>query len=316
MARFLITGVSGQLGSYVAEQLVASGHDVHGVAWPVDSPFPAGVLRCPSALTPETASQVLDESGELDAVIHLAGGSSVAQSWRDPLAAFDSNARLTVALVHAVAARSGTRLVHASSGEIFGKAPGPVQSEETPIAPVTPYGVSKAAAHMAVKFGRDVLGAPMSNMILYLAESERRAPHFVFRKITRGLAAVRLGLSDHLALGDTSVVRDFSHASDVAAALVLVASASASGDYVCGSGQGHSVLDIATTACELLSLDPALVLRTDPALLRPADIPSLIGDSARLRNLGWRPRLGFRELVQKILDHDLGQLRADPTQAP
>jgi GDPmannose 4,6-dehydratase len=315
MARVLITGVTGQVGSYVAERLVASGHDVLGVAWPVDSTMPEGVTRCPSALTPETSSRVIDECGRLDAVIHLAGVSSVAESWRDPLSAFDSNARLTVALVQAVASRKTVRFVHASSAEIFGRADEPVQTELTPLRPVTPYGVSKAAAHMFVKLGREALHAPMTNLILYLAESERRPPHFVFRKITRGLAAVYLGKAKTLGLCDTSVVRDFSHASDIAAAIVKVALGDFADDYICASGEPHSIRDVATTACEVLGLDPLAVLRTDPAFLRPADIPSLVGDSSRLRALGWAPTIGFQKLVQRILEHDVSQLRLDSTPA-
>ncbi len=313
MARVLITGVTGQIGSYAAEQLVGAGHDVLGVCWPASDALPQGVRRCQTALTPTTAAQLLDECGQLDAVIHLAGISSVAQSWQDPVAAFTTNTDVTAALVHQL--RHGkTRLVHASSAEIFGRAPTPIQDEQTPIAPLTPYGISKAAAHMFVKLGREAYGAPMSNAILFLGESERRAPHFVFRKITRGLAAVSLGRTDHLALGDTSVVRDFSHASDLASAIVRLALDAPAAEYVCASGVGHSIADIATTACELLGLDPAVVLRTDPALLRPADIPSLVGDNSRLRSLGWAPGVGFRQLVKTILDHDLGQLRADATQ--
>jgi GDPmannose 4,6-dehydratase len=315
MARILVTGVTGQVGSYVAEQLIASGHEVLGVAWPVDSTMTEGVTRCPSALTPETSVRVIDECGRLDAVVHLAGVSSVAESWRDPLGAFDSNARLTVALVQAVAARKTVRFVHASTAEIFGAAGEPVQTELTPLRPVTPYGVSKAAAHMFVQLGREALRAPMTNLILYLAESERRAPHFVFRKITRGLAAVSLGKAKTLGLGDTSVVRDFSHASDIAAAIVQVALGDMCGDYICASGEAHSIRDVATTACDILGLDPARVLSTDPAFLRPADIPSLVGDSSRLRALGWAPKIGFKKLVERVLEHDIAQLRLESTGA-
>ena len=313
MPRMLITGVNGQIGSYLAELLLAAGHEVLGVGWPADAPHPPGVVRCMGELSAEGVVPILASCGELHTVFHLAGMSSVSQSWKDPLGCFDANARLTIALVLAVAQAGDARLVHASSAEIFGRAGGQMLGEQTPIAPVSPYGVAKAAAHMTVRMWRQARQAPMSNMILFPAESERRPAHFVFRKITRGLAAVRLGLAEHLSLGDTSVVRDFVHAQDAAAAIARVGVHGPPGDYVVASGEGHSVQEVATTACDLLGLDPARVLRTDPALIRPADVPCLIGDSARLRALGWAPTLGFRQLVERIVEHDVSELRAEPT---
>jgi GDPmannose 4,6-dehydratase len=311
MPRILVTGVNGQIGSYLAELLVSHGHEVLGIGWPYNAPYPAGVVRCEGELNAEGSEALLAACGRLHAVVHLAGMSSVSQSWKDPLECFDANARFTMALAQHLGQWPGTHLVHASSAEIFGKAASDVLHEDTPISPVTPYGVSKAAAHMAVRMWREARQAPMSNMILLPAESERRALHFVFRKITRGLAAVRLGLSDHLALGDTSVVRDFLHAQDAAAAIARVAVQGPPGDYVVCSGEGHSVREVAETACEILGLDPATVLRTDLALLRLADVPRMVGDNSRLRALGWAPTLGFRQLIQRILDHDVSELRAE-----
>jgi GDPmannose 4,6-dehydratase len=251
---------------------------------------------------------VLAAAGRLDAVIHLAGQSSVAASWKAPLETFDVNARLATALIYEVAKHEGVALVHASSAEIFGGATTATQNEGTPIAPVSPYGVAKAAAHASVRVARDALRAPMSNLI-YLGESERRAPTFVFRKITRGLAAVALGRVQHLSLGNTSIVRDFCHADDLTAAACLLALGATPGDYICASGEGHSIAEVAHAVCGVLGLDPDQVLRTDPSLYRSADAPSLVGDASRLRALGWKPAVGFSDLVERIARFDLAALR-------
>jgi GDPmannose 4,6-dehydratase len=305
MARVLVTGVTGQIGSYAAELLLAEGHVVMGLAGLEGVPVPTGVIPCSTVLGAESAPQLLDEAGDIDAVIHLAGRSSVAASWQDPVGTFDANARLTVALLFAVAKREGVRFVHASSAEIFGNARTPVQNEATPIAPISPYAVAKAAAHMAVQVARGGLGVRASNVVFYLGESPRRAPSFVFRKITKTIAAISEGREEHLVLGNTAVIRDFCHARDLARAAVMLALGSEAGDYVCASGQGHSILDVAHVACELAGVDPEKTLRFDAALIRPNDIASLVGDAAKLRARGWAPTVGFRDLVKEVYEHDL-----------
>lgn len=251
---------------------------------------------------------LLDENGALDSVVHLGGQSSVSVSWQDPMVTFDVNARLSAALVFA-AARRKLRFVQASSAEIFGNAAGPIQDETTPIAPLSPYAVAKASAHLTTRLAREGFGIPASNLIFYLGESPRRPPTFVFRKITRTVAAIVAGQANELVLGNTAVVRDFSHARDLAAAAMRLALGAPPGDYVCASGEGHSVLDVATTACAIAGVDPRII-RTDPSLLRPNEVQSLVGDSGRLRSLGWRPTVGFEALVREILEYDLASLRS------
>ena len=312
MARILVTGVSGQIGSYVADLLIEGGHEVFGAGGPDASPLPRGIRACMSPLTPERSSEVLDEAGPLDGVVHLAGQSSVAASWSDPMGTFDTNARLTAALLFAVAKRRSVRFVHASSAEIFGNASTPVQNELTPLAPISPYAVAKASAHMAVQVARSGLGVAASNLIFYLGESPRRAPHFVFRKITKTLARIARAKASHdtsspsyLVLGNTSVIRDFCHAKDLARAAVMLSLGGQPGDYICASGEGHSILDVARVACDLARLDSNETLRTDPALVRPNDIVSLVGDASKLRALGWAPTVGFRDLVSEVYEYDL-----------
>jgi GDPmannose 4,6-dehydratase len=316
VARVLVTGVSGQIGSYAADLLLEGGHEVVGVEGPDAPPMRNGVRACKTPLAPERASDALQEAGPLDAVIHLAGQSSVAASWSDPMGTFDANARLAAALLFAVAKQKRVRFVHASSAEIFGNASAPVQNERTPLAPISPYAVAKASAHMAVQVARSGLGVPATNLIFYLGESPRRATRFVFRKITKTLAAIARakhganvgatpGVPQHLVLGNTSVIRDFCHAKDLARAAVMFSLGGEPGDYVCASGEGHSILDVAHVACDLAGLDPTETLRSDPALIRPNDIASLVGDASKLRALGWTPTVGFRELVTEVYEYDL-----------
>ncbi len=309
MARVLITGVRGQLGSFLAELLLADGHDVVGLTRSPDQPLAPGIVRANGSLEPSDVESLLGDNGPLTAVVHLASLTSMARSWQEPMLTFDSNARAAAALVFA-AKDTGIRVVHASSAEIFGRASSPTQDEGTPIDPVSPYGIAKAAAHLAIRFGRRECKAPMSNLIFYLGESLRRGPDFVMRKITRGVAAIAAGRERHVALGNTSAIRDFCHARDLATAAKLLALGGTPGDYICASGEGHSIQDVAETACRLAGLAPDAVLRTDPSLFRPNDNPSLVGDSRALRALGWAPQVSFEGLVTELFEHEMRAARA------
>jgi GDPmannose 4,6-dehydratase len=310
MARILITGVTGQIGSYAAESLLAEGHVVLGVMGPDRAPLPPHVVECSPPLTPDRAPALLEEAGPLDAVIHLAARSSVAASWDDPIATFDANGRLTATLAFLLARRPEVRFVHASSAEIFGDARDVIQDESTAIAPISPYAVAKAAGHMAVQVARRGMNARASNLIFYLGESPRRAPTFVFRKITRTIAAIACGDAETLTLGNTQVVRDFCHARDLARAATMLALGHEPDDYVCASGKGHSILDVAHVACALAGLDPEKTLRFDPELVRANDIRSLVGNATKLRALGWRPSASFDQLVEEVFMHDLAAHKA------
>lgn len=312
MARVLVTGIAGQIGSFLAERLVAGNHTVIGVDTGRHLASPPGVELLPGPVSAGTVGGLLDACGALDAIVHLAGRSSVGESWAAPMETFDVNARTTAALAFAAHVR-GITFVHASSAEIFGRAQEPVQDESTPIAPVSPYGVAKAAAHGVVRLTREEMGARATNLIFYLGESVRRAETFVVRKITRGLARVKLGRAEHISLGNTAAVRDFCYADDLARAAEMFALGAAPGDYVCASGEAHSIADVANTCCEVLGLDPAVVLRTDASLFRRADIPRLVGNADKLRALGWAPTLDFHALVRSIAEHDLAAARREET---
>jgi|SRR5580658_5650973 GDPmannose 4,6-dehydratase len=310
MQRILITGVGGQVGSYLAETLSEQGHQVVGLTSKPDRQLPAGVERARGSLDSNGIDELLDGNGTLGAVVHLASVTSMVQSWEQPWLTFDLNGRAGVQLAFALQRRPGLRLVHASSAEIFGRATAPIQDEATPINPVSPYGVAKASAHMAVRFVRQAYGAAASNLIVYMTESPRRRPTFVLRKITRSVAAVVCGDSQQLELGNTDAVRDFSHARDVATAAALLALGSAPGDYVCASGEGRSIRELAESACRVAGLNPEGRVRVNPTLLRPNDIPSLVGDPRTLRAIGWRPTVTFDALLREVFEHDLREYRA------
>jgi GDPmannose 4,6-dehydratase len=307
MARILVTGVAGQIGSFLAERLIAGGHHVIGVEHGAPrSPVPAEVDLRVGELDASGVEALLDSCGALDAIVHFAGKTSVAESWKAPMATFDANARMTAALAFAAQAR-GVTFVNASSAEIFGATTEPIQDEATRLAPVSPYGVGKASGHLTVQLTRESMGARATNLIFFLGESPRRPPHIVFRKITRGLARVKLGREDSISLGNVSVIRDFCYADDYARAAEMAATgALPPGDYVCASGEPHSVADIATTACRIFGLDPARVVTTDPSLFRTADIPRLVGDASKIRAHGWAPSKTFEQLVRHIAEYDLG----------
>lgn len=301
-ARVLVTGVRGQIGSYLAEQLLAEGHEVVGLTRMPSDVLPPGVERARGSLEGD-AAELLDRNGALTAVVHLASSTSMAETWKQPMQTFELNGRVAVALAFAACERK-LRVVHASSAEIFGRASTPVQSETTPIDPISPYGVAKAAAHHAIRFGRRERAAPLSNLIFYLAESPRRRPDFVMRKITRTIALIAAGREERLMLGNTSAVRDFSHAKDFASAAKLLALGATPGDYVCASGSGHSVQEIVEVACRFAGVDPREHVGVDPAFLRPNDIPSLVGDNRALRAQGWAPTVDFEGLVGELLEYE------------
>lgn len=320
MPRVLVTGATGQVGAYVVEAGLRAGHTLSATRGPSGRPLPDGVFDC-GGLNGRDAGAVVKRAanglGGLDVIIHLAARSRVGASFQAPVETFEDNALLGIAFAEA-AVEQGVRFVHASSAEIFAGTDAPLLDERSTLAPRSPYGVAKAAVHLYVQSLREGRGAPASNVILFNAESERRPADFVVSKLTRGLAAVKLGLAQTLSLGNTSAVRDFGHAADAADALWLAATRAPPADYVCASGEGHAVAEVATLACAHLGLDPARVLRTEPGLLRPHDAPRLIGDASRLRALGWSPRWRFDALVQTLVEHHLRALRAgeDTVHAP
>lgn len=315
----LVTGVTGQDGTYLARDLLARGFEVHGLVKPGDVTLgerSPGVIAHGGDLTDSTFLSELIARVEPDEVYNLAGQTSVAASWDDPVATALTTGTAVASMAQGcwlLQERTGkpVRFVQASSAEIFGAATQVPQDESTVISPVSPYGAAKAFGHFTVSAFRS-RGLHASSCILYNHESPLRPPTFVTRKITAAAAKISLGLQDTLALGTLDVSRDWGWAPDYVRALQLAARHASAGDYVIGTGVEHTVRDFVMTAFAAAGVpdwEERVVL--DPSFARPVDPPRQLADSSRARDvLGWIPEVGFDELVARMVTADL-ELLAD-----
>jgi GDPmannose 4,6-dehydratase len=315
MPTALLTGVTGQDGGYLAEQLVAAGYTVHGVVQQHPAPDLPHLAALGERLTLHRADlrdlpavTAVVDAVEPDVFVNLGGLSSVAASWDDPVGTFDTNARPVIGLLEHLRTRGlATRFVQASSAEVFaGSADAGPISETSPVSPLNPYGAAKAASHQAVGMYRS-RGLHCSSLILFNHESPRRPRRFVTRRITAGVAAIATGRAERLTLGNLDVCRDWGWAPDYARAMLLAAQADEPDDYVVATGESHTLTDLLTIAFVRVGIpDWTGYVTSDTALLRPADAAVLMGDSSRIRErLGWAPTVGFREMVEAMVDADL-----------
>ena len=315
--RVLITGISGQDGSYLAELLCAEGREVHGTvrraadrgAANLEAVRDSVMLHQGDLLEQGTLRAVIDAT-KPDEIYHLAAPAFVPDSWLLAAETMQAIATLTGELIDAVRDHvPRARVVVATSREIFGSAaPGP-QREDTPCAPSSPYGVAKLAAHQLVGLLRAHDGLHLSSAILFNHESPRRDPQFLSRKVTRAAAAISLGRQDELTLGDTGAVRDWSAVGDVVRGLRLMAAAPEPDDYVLASGVGRTVRELVDVAFACVGLEVERYLRVDPALVRPREDADAIGDASRARErLGWRAETSFEQLIAAMVAADLAAL--------
>jgi GDPmannose 4,6-dehydratase len=316
--RALITGVSGQDGSFLAELLLEKGYAVTGVLRD-----PAhGSLGCSEhlrgqiallggdLLMPATLREAIADARPHE-IYHLAAPSFVPASWDRPEETFRAIAGSAAAILEATRELApGARVFVSASGAIFGDAGVSPQREDTPCRPATPYAVAKLAAHQLVGLLRARDGLHASSGILFNHESERRPERFVTRRITRAAAAISLGLRQELTLGDLSAVRDWSFAGDVVRGAWLMLQQERPDDYVLAGGIPRTVADFAHTAFACVDLEAERYLRIDSALVRPAETTPSVGDSTRARELlGWAPQVDFRQLVERMVTADLRELR-------
>ncbi|HEV2058333.1 MAG TPA: GDP-mannose 4,6-dehydratase [Solirubrobacteraceae bacterium] len=310
MPRALITGITGQDGFYLCEQLQGAGYEVVGLLR-ARSQAPAGIgaVRGDLGDPPSLRAAVLDTAP--DELYHLAAPTFVPASWKDPAGTLALVAGATATLLQAAREVEGMRVLVASSGEVFGAANVSPQNEDTPMRPRSPYGVAKVAAFGFVDTLRQKHGLHASSAIAYNHESPRRPERFLPRKVARAAAAIKLGLQDELVLGDMRAVRDWSHARDVVRGYRLMLEQDEPGDYVLASGVGRTVGELVAAAFAVVELEPERYVRVDEALVRPAERTPPVGDISRARQrLGWEPATSFEAMIDEMVQADLAALRA------
>jgi GDPmannose 4,6-dehydratase len=316
--RALITGIGGQDGSLLAAFLLDRGYEVHGIARRPATEYPdldelrGRVAVVEADLLDGGALRGALEEARPDEIYNLAAPSFVPQSWERPVETAEFAAVGVTSLLEAVrAAAPAARVYQASSSEIFGAPPESPQTEKTPLAPVTPYGVAKAYGHLIARSYRLRYGLFVCSGILYNHESPRRPLTFLPRKVAHGAAAIALGLERELVLGDLEARRDWGYAGDSVRAMWLMLQQDEPADYVIATGHSHSVRELVTLAFEHVGLVWADHVRVDPSLLRGrAELHDLVGDPTRAREqLGWLPEVDFPQLVRLLVDADLARLR-------
>ena len=315
--RAVITGITGQDGSYLAELLLANGYDVIGVVrrssapnyWRIEHLLDRITLR-PADLLDQLSLLRLIQDVRPHEFYNLAAMSFVPASWDQPLLTGDFNAMGVTRLLEAVRqVDPGIKIYQASSSEMYGRVREVPQTEMTPFYPRSPYGVSKVFGHYITVNYRESYGLFAVSGILFNHESPRRGVEFVTRKVTDGVARIKLGLADHLALGNLDAMRDWGFAGDYVRAMWLMLQQPHADDYVIATGISHSVKDLVEVAFGHAGLEWKKYVRTDPALLRPAEVDHLIGDAGKARRvLGWQPKMTFEGLIQMMVDEDLRRL--------
>jgi GDPmannose 4,6-dehydratase len=316
--RALVTGVTGQDGSYLAELLLEKGYEVFGM------------VRRNSTENFERINHIKDKinlvQGDLfdqlslisaieevkpHEVYNLAAQSFVPTSWSQPVLTGEFDAIGVTKLLEAIRLLDKKiKFYQASSSEMFGKVQQVPQTEKTPFYPRSPYGVAKVYGHFITVNYRESYGIHASSGILFNHESPRRGLEFVTRKITDGAARIKLGLSDVLYLGNLDAKRDWGYAGDYVYAMWLMTQQPEPDNYVISSGENHSVRELVELAFTHCDLDYEKYVKTDPRLVRPAEVDVLLGDSSHARKkLGWEPKVTFRELIKMMVESDLAQLK-------
>ena len=306
----LVTGITGQDGSYLAELLLDRGYEVVGMVRS-DGPQMDGVRLVHGDLADPVSLRAAVLDAEPDELYHLAAPTFVPASWKDPAQTLALVAGATATLLNAAREAGGVRVLVANSGEIFGAATSSPQDEHTPMRPRSPYGVAKLAAFGLVDVMRHKHGLYAASAIAYNHESPRRPERFLPRKVTRGAASIKLGLQDALELGDLSAVRDWCHARDVVRGYWLMLQADEPADVILAGGVGRTVSELVDAAFSVVGLDPAEHVRVDSKLKRGPERTPPVGNISRARELlGWEPEIGFEAMIAEMVQADLAELSA------
>jgi GDPmannose 4,6-dehydratase len=315
--RAIITGITGQDGSYLAEWLLEQGYEVTGVIrrasspnhWRIEHLLDRIALRPADLLDQLSLMRVIDEVRPTE-FYNLAAMSFVPASWDQPMLTGEFNSQGVTRVLEAIRqVDTKVRLYQASSSEMFGKVREVPQTELTPFYPRSPYGVSKVFGHYITVNYRESYGLFACSGILFNHESPRRGLEFVTRKVTDGVARIKLGLADSLALGNLDACRDWGFAGDYVRAMWMMLQQDQPDDFVVSTGIAHSVRDLVEVAFGRVGLDWQKYVRVDPAFMRPAEVDHLIGDPTKARTvLGWHAHVDFKGLVEMMVDADLARL--------
>lgn len=317
----LITGITGQDGSYLTELLLQKGYEVHGIVrrssslerirlsrlYADDSVYGKRLFLHYADLSDITTIRRIIVRVRPDEFYHLAGQSHVGLSFEIPESTCDLTAMGTLRIMEILRDLSQPpRFLHASSREIFGSPAVSPQDESTPFAPVSPYGCAKAFATQMTRIYREAHGLFFCNAICYNHESPRRGENFVTRKVSLAAARIRAGIQKQLSLGDLDAARDWGYAADFVNAMWLMLQQPTPGDYVLATGQEHTIRDLLSIAFERVGLDWRDYVREEQRFMRPADACGLLGNPAKARSrLGWTQSLTFQELIHLMVDEDV-----------
>jgi GDPmannose 4,6-dehydratase len=316
--RALITGITGQDGSYLAELLLEKGYEVFGLTrrlsaenyWRIEH-LTDRITTIPGDLLDQLSLIRVLERVRPHELYNLAAMSFVPASWDQPMLTGEFNSQGVTRVLEAVrVVDPAIRVYQASSSEMFGKVREAPQRETTPFYPRSPYGVSKVFAHYITVNYRESYGLFAVSGILFNHESPRRGLEFVTRKVTDGAARIKLGVASELRLGNLNAHRDWGFAGDYVRAMWQMLQQSEPDDYVIATGESHSVQELVEIAFARAGLDWTRHVKQDPALLRPAEVDHLVGDATKAREtFGWKPSVDFRGLVEMMVDADLERVR-------
>jgi GDPmannose 4,6-dehydratase len=318
MKKAIITGVTGQDGSYLADWLLEKGYEVHGLVRRASTETFERIAHLAGRITLHQAD-LLDQLSIIDVlravrpdeVYNLAAMSFVPTSWKQPVLTGEFTAIGVTRVLEAIRLLDprGIRFYQASSSEMFGKVQETPQRETTPFYPRSPYGVAKVYGHFITVNYRESYGMFSCSGILFNHESERRGREFVTRKVSDGVARIKLGLAKELRLGNLEARRDWGFAGDYVQAMWLMLQQEKPDDYVVATGETHTVQELVETAFAYADLDCRKYVVQDPSLVRPAEVDLLIGDASKARRvLGWQPKVHFQELVRRMVAADLRRL--------
>jgi GDPmannose 4,6-dehydratase len=316
--RALITGITGQDGSYMAELLLKKGYEVFGLIrrssvkrYERIESFMDQIQLMEGDLTDQSSLDSVIHSVQPDEVYNLAAQSFVPVSWNQPVLTGDVTGLGVIRVLEAIRKHCPkTRFLQASSSEMFGKVREMPQNEMTPFYPRSPYGVAKTFGHYITVNYRESYGLYACAAIGFNHESPRRGLEFVTRKVTHQVARIKCGLADKLAMGNLEAQRDWGFAADYVYAMWLILQQPEPDDFVLATGETHSIRELLQVAFDAAGLDWKQHVECDAKLMRPAEVEYLCGDASKARQkLGWRPRLGFAELIQLMVQADLEALQ-------